>query len=127
MENDNPIYKSCFKISEYIEKCKLEDPEGFELLFSEMYQRPSESNQCEFNINKVVFVDDNCDHIMNLQEYILNQKLDMEYQDEIEYKTKDPVRKFQIDYDKSVCLSEKFPEAFHQEKNKDSNNQLQIN
>ena len=33
--------------------------------------------------------------------------------DEAEYLEKDVIRKFQIDYDHSVCLSDKFAEAFH--------------
>ena len=31
--------------------------------------------------------------------------------DEIEYQTKDPVRKHQFDYDKTTCMAPKFPEA----------------
>ena len=63
----------------------------------------------------VLFVNDEnatWDEIMELREYLLKVASETSESDEIEYRTKDPVRKFQIDYDKSLCLSEKFPEAF---------------
>ena len=59
----------------------------------------------------VVFVSDEestWEEIMDLREYLLKLSGVLPYDEEMEYRTKDPVRKFQIDYDKSVCLSDKF-------------------
>ena len=36
--------------------------------------------------------------------------------EELYYKQNDSVRKFQIDYDESVCLTQRFPEAFTSDK-----------
>ena len=46
------------------------------------------------------------DYLLSLDENNLDAK-------ELEYRQNDPVRKFQIDYDRTVCLTEKFPEAFY--------------
>ena len=39
-----------------------------------------------------------------------NDEEDEELKDEVEYLTKDPVRKFQFTYNKSLCMSNKYPE-----------------
>ena len=54
---------------------------------------------------------------MELRVDINQLESDIAEKEDIEYRQFDPIRKYQIDYDKSVCLSEKYPEAFHLEKN----------
>ena len=56
------------------------------------------------------------DHQMKLDEVEVDVRSllsleDAELLDEIEYLNKDSVRKFQFDYEKSVCLVDKYPEA----------------
>ena len=53
---------------------------------------------------------------MDLREYFVQLAAEQAEVEDIDYITNDPIRKFQIDYDKTVCLSEKYPEAFHVEK-----------
>ena len=57
------------------------------------------------------------EEIIELRDYLLKLSSVTPHDEEMEYRTKDPKGKFQIDYDKSVCLSDKFPEAFHVENN----------
>ena len=42
-----------------------------------------------------------------------------ELKDEVEYLTKDPVRKFQFAYNKSLCMANKFPEIDTDDPTKD--------
>ena len=41
----------------------------------------------------------------------INAKEDEALDDELYYKENDPVAKFQFDYDRSTCLTEKYPEV----------------
>ena len=89
--------------------------------------------------NQLVSIDENLiDEIVNLDEYKIieegpNNKtngiaidgknedtddnadgesyIDEETKDELEYQMKDPIRKYQFNYDKSVCLTKNYPEA----------------
>ena len=49
--------------------------------------------------------------------YLANLNQETSLLEDIYYKQNDPIRKYQIDYDESVCLTEKFPEAFSNENN----------
>ena len=115
-QNDNPHYQTVSSIDSFRNRCRVEDPEGFELLFG---------NEQDFGIDivsthtrkcTVNFVDDHhksLDEIMDLRDYLLSLEEERNAIEEIEYREKDTIRKFQIDYDESVCLAEKYPEAFH--------------
>ena len=47
---------------------------------------------------------------MDAQSIELNED-DEEKKEEEEYVKKDPIRKFQYDYNKTTCMTNKFPEA----------------
>ena len=53
---------------------------------------------------------------MDLRDYILSLDEQIYETEELDYRQNDPIRKFQIDYDRSICLTEKFPEAFCKDK-----------
>ena len=106
-KNGHPSYQFYSSMREYQIRCQKEILE------------------CNKRIN---YVEDGIENIVEFHEYlatldcqnIVNEKIDIrtilpeedvELLDEIEYITMDPIRKFQFDYDKSVCLVDKFPEA----------------
>ena len=109
--NGHPSYQFFSSINEYEFRC----------------QKESSALQ---NYKRIHYAEDGIEKILELQEYlaaldslsIINSEdnidvrtilpeQDVELLDEIEYITMDPIRKFQFNYDKSVCLVDKFPEA----------------
>ena len=80
---------------------------------------------------KMEFVnDDLIEAIVDMPEFLQNIKNDKDKEninnidEEEEYVTKDVIRKFQFDYDKSVCLVEQYPEAAIQEEDTIDSNQI---
>ena len=103
--NHHPNYCFFDGIDEYEKRCKESDPKGYDLIF--VY---------EDGIEKIVDIDE---YLQNLEKTAQggnntsgkeNECINYE-DDEEEDKKKDPARKFQFDYDKSVCMVDKFPEA----------------
>ena len=100
----HPSYLCFDGLDEYEERCRKDDPTGFDLVF--VY---------EDGIEKIVEIDE---YLKSLQkqdkekvEMDINIPLtDSEDEDELD-KQKDPARKFQFQYDRSVCMADKFPEA----------------
>ena len=43
-------------------------------------------------------------------EEIINDDKDVEQKDNTEYETKEPVKKYQFEYNKSLCMTDKYPE-----------------
>ena len=106
-DSGNPHYQFFDDRNEFEKRCKSDDPEGFEAMFGE---NEDLINNIENEIK--VFKDGDYEEILDLKDYLINQDAaDSERND----KANDPTRKFQIDYDTSVCLTQQFPEAFHEE------------
>ena len=103
-KNKHPSYLFFDDLKQYEERCRLTDPKGYDLVF---------------------VYDDGIEKIVDIEEYIENlpnvdktsdksSAMDEEDEDhlqEIDSIKNDPIRKFQFDYDKSVCMVDKFPEA----------------
>ena len=117
-KNGHPDYQFYDDFHSYEQRCKSDDP-----------------------INRLIFVNENdVEDIVDLEKYETQRKsnvslitrdgiqtqiqeaeakteeqaqenLDQDEIDEIEYRKKDPIRKYQIDYGRSVSLVDKFPEA----------------
>jgi hypothetical protein len=91
--DDYNIYKS---------RCKTSDPEGYNIIFTyeikEDMKIPDESqlNEVADEIEK--------EAAESKEEENLAEK------EELECKTKDPVRKFQFKYNESLCMTNKYPE-----------------
>ena len=51
--------------------------------------------------------------MLDKSEYLEMIEYEQKETEDKEYRTLDPIRKFQIDYDQSIGLTEKFPEAFN--------------
>ena len=106
----NPHYQFYEEKEEFEKRCFNNDPYGFETMFGEVDDATAPMS------NNVRFVhDDDVDTMMDLQEFKGLQEVSEEEKVD---KENDPTRKFQIDYDKSVCLTQQFPQAFHQETEK---------
>ena len=95
----HPSYQFFDDITGYEERCQSEDPVGHNAVFYVEDEIADFEDQLEKNEDS------------HLKVRALLSEEDRELLDEIEYITKDPVRKFQFDYDRSVCLVDKFPEA----------------
>ena len=105
----NPYYQNVLNAEEYRSHCQTNDPEGFELLYGEDLKK----NICKSGCAVSYINDESVDEILDLEQYL---QLHNNEKEELEYRKNDPVRKFQIDYDASVCLTENFPEAFQSDK-----------
>ena len=122
-DSGNPFYQSFKNLSDYKKMCESEDPSGFQLLFGEEIKTqevnsfPIKTRRCS-----VLFVDDNAqnwEEIMELKDYTNMMARELDEKEEIDYREKDSIRKYQIDYDESICLAENFPEAFYLENKKE--------
>ena len=100
----NPHYqKGITNQDEYINRCRSQDPIGYNLIFGE----DQESGDLHLK-----YVEEAVEPIYDLDEY---KELLKECQDDREYRELDVVRKHQLDYNETLCMVEKFPEAFQVE------------
>ena len=118
---------------DFKEKCKISDQEGFNLLY------PDEAD----NLDEQTIVDDLTNEASNeekesqteskkkdnfkdsnLQPELTDDESDNDENDEEEheYLTKDAVRKFQFDYNKSTCFSNNYPEISYKDERNDAHN-----
>ena len=100
----NPYYQFYQDADAFRDRCQTDDPEGFEMLFSDdIEENLSDSNdQLDENMEDEMISDE-----MKARIDIEKQELD----DEINYITNDPVRKYQFNYNESVCMAAKYPET----------------
>ena len=63
------------------------------------------------NDNTIELIVEKDEFINNLKDEQIKENNEDDSDEEEEYINKDVIRKFQFDYDKSVCLVDKFPEA----------------
>ena len=102
----NQHYQTLERRENYEARCLSEDPDGYELLFGQA--------ETVIGSTQTVFIsDDSVEPIVELPYYLYLQE---EYQTQNEYESKDVVRKYQIEYDETGCMVEKFPEAMHKDK-----------
>ena len=109
----NPHYQFFENVQEYEAKCKRTDPEGYALLFADA-EEPTVKKQP----GKIVYIyvnDENTPLIREKKEYLTDLEEEWSLIEDKYYKQNDAIRKYQIDYDDSVCLTEKFPEALSSE------------
>ena len=100
----NKHYTNTLTREEYEIRCQNEDPIGFSFVFGEEeeFSQPYANNIFQF------FPDGSSEPILELKTYL---EMKEEHQIEQQYKETDVVRKYQLDYDESICMVEKFPEA----------------
>ena len=103
----NKNYQFFDNVDIYIKRCQEFDPKGLKLLVSEEDELTEILNSCN---NKYQIEDE-----VDIEEKKDSEQPDDETddeKDEIEYQTKDPVRKHQFDYDKTTCMTQSFLKQF---------------
>ena len=118
----HPSYKFYDDWNTYEKRCFAEDPMGAKLVFpeaeaeiidleiyiSEMKEMHTDINSPENNGNNMDPPSIIMEEMKKDEEKIEEDK---EKDEEEEYVKKDPIRKFQYDYNKTTCMTNKFPEA----------------
>ena len=103
-EAGNPYYRFYDDYQSYKNKCKTDDPVGHDIMFKVDEEQEDEVFE-KLDLGNYFELSDNVDKEMDDGEEMGDDE-----KDEIEYLTKDAVRKWQFDYNKSLCLSNKYPE-----------------
>ena len=94
---ENKYYKFFDDMDAFMKRCQDQDPEGFDSLNSE--------------VDDVIEILDSCQDKADPEDEInVENDFDNEKED-LEYRTKDVVRKYQFDYDMTTCMVAKFPEG----------------
>ena len=106
-ENKHPSYLFFDEIEKYEERCQITDPKGHDLVFV-----------VEDGIEKIVDIDEYLENLNNNGKLKITADIDEDFEDDD--KKKDPTRKFQFNYEKSVCMVDQFPEAAMNENSKAS-------
>ena len=83
-----------------------------------------ESIQENNNKLQIKFVNNDCEEIVEKEQYLKNMEIQMAIDEETYYRKNDPIRRYQIDYDASVCLTENYPEAFNSEEVSTKTNEI---
>ena len=123
-EQGHKYYQFIPEIENFKEKCKEKDVEGFKFLFPneakdiDETETPSGADTAKQN-DSAGLTDSSDTESDNEQEDIENENSQAELTDssdiesdeeEHEYITKDPVRKYQFEYNQSTCFSNNYPE-----------------
>ena len=117
-ESGNKYYQFFDDFQEYEARCKETDPTGYDVVFADDER---ETDELEINLEKMDRKANNPQH--ELQDEIDKEALDSdddecaEEKDDIEYETKDVVKRYQFEYNKSLCMSSKYPEVSANENN----------
>ena len=105
-EHGNKYYQFYDDFNDYQTRCKEDDPNGYEVMFkpdNDVLEEVEVMNYKAEEVNVEVV-----DEIEN--EDIIDDDNDIEQKDNTEYETKDPVKKYQFEYNKSLCMTDKYPE-----------------
>ena len=98
----HPGYKNFNSKEDYIKRCRVVDEEGYQAMFEDEQEVDELAEHLEpFQLN-------------GIEETLTDEINDEEkglVSDEEYYKKNDPVAKFQFNYDRSTCLTEKYPEV----------------
>ena len=103
--NGNKYYQFYDDYNQYQSRCKDSAPIGYDIVFTDDIEDDVEMMRAAAK--------DVQDEVLNEME---NEVLDSddddieEKKDEIEYETKDPVKRYQFEYNKSLCMANKYPE-----------------
>ena len=100
--NRNPHYQFYDDYNTYQERCKTTDSVTYNAIFNDDLIESLDPIDTEYS-------DELRDELENEQKDN-EEKESAEEKDEIELKTKDPVKKYQFTYNKSLCMTNKYPE-----------------
>ena len=106
-ESGNPYYQFNIDISNFKERCKDQDPEGYKIIYPDDDIEEELDNSINISLSMLKDEIDSESSISNTSCISDNEN----YEEEIEYISNDPVRKYQFKYDDSLCLANKYPES----------------
>ena len=112
-QSGHPGYQFFSSKSAFEERCEKDDPFGFNLMYPEyeyLEQPPNKGSEQ---------IDDEFEEELIKGEPYESENEEVEQYEE-EYRTKDPIRKYQFDYDGSTSMVPKFPEAGSHENNNET-------
>ena len=108
-QNKNPYFKFYDDYSAFQKRCFETDPKGYEFTFGrpavDDLEESFESHEV-FYSNKKAF---QSDEVLSDEISSADENSDTDFEDSIDKKN-DPARKYNFDYDKSVCYTNKYPE-----------------
>ena len=104
----HPGYKFYDDLNIYKNRCSNEDAKGAVLIFPEEEAEIIDLEIYRAELNKLDYDED---YDKRNSEDIETEQLEKDNKDEEEYLKKDPVRKYQYDYNRTTCLTNKFPES----------------
>ena len=90
----NKHYQTTPDREDYEERCRQEDPDGYKLIFGE-------NGKGSTNLEVVFYPDGAAEPVMELKNYL--DMYEMQNLEE-EYQEKDTIRKFQMDYNETICM-----------------------
>ena len=104
----NKNYQFYDDLNIFMQRCQDKDPEGLKLIDPEEDEIAEHLDPCQ----SVCQPEDEVNIFNKNEDDDGNEGAETdEEKEDIEYRTKDPVRKQQFDYDKTTCMTPKFPEA----------------
>ena len=109
-------------ISTYEERCKIDDPEGHQVIFPEEDELEEEIEMMpKDSIGKPAdeILQKSSPYLDSDDENDSDDDSDTELKDEMDYLSNDPVRKYQFTYNKSLCMANKYPEISAPDPTKD--------
>ena len=106
----NPHYKFYDEYHEYKTRCRTTDPPGYNIVF----------NEDTDDLQEIIDIMDET-QVREVADEIVTDELEANTGDieddennaekeEIEFLTKDPVKKYQFKYNESLCMTDKYPE-----------------
>ena len=98
----NPHYQFYDDYNTYQARCKTTDPTGYNTLFADELIEQLDP----VHVEQVHELSDELENETKVDE----SEPTADEKDEIELKTKDPVKKFQFTYNESLCMTSKYPE-----------------
>ena len=111
-EHGNPHYQFYDDHNAYKERCIESDPVGHDILFNDNDMLEEALESMANNETKQDEVIDEIDNSgtekKEVEEH--DETDEEEEKEEMEYQTKDPVKKYQFSYDKSLFMTNKYPE-----------------
>ena len=108
----NPYYQFVPDIIDFKQKLLVSDIEGFNFLYPEESLEREKDNSHE-NIEFACEESEaDCEGVADAEDDNVTEDIE-----EIEYMTKDSIKKFQFDYNKSTCFSDDYPEINFREDN----------
>ena len=99
---NNPHYQFYDDYNSYKTRCEASDPEGYNVIFNDIVHEKVEQMDGT-QLNEVI------DEI-DLEKEDNKGDENIEEKEELEFITKDPVKKFQFRYNDSLCMTNKYPE-----------------